>query len=176
MPKRIVVCCDGTGNSFEHPETDSNVARLYSYLTIDEDQRGYYHPGVGTMGAPTSRNAIEREWSRIKGMGFGAGLMRNVADAYRYLMDTYADGDEIFLFGFSRGAYTVRVLASVLHVYGLLCAGNHQLIPYILNMYIRDARLKRRASGRRCRRTTRSSGSSHTRTRFESGFAACGIP
>jgi uncharacterized protein (DUF2235 family) len=46
-------------------------------------------------------------------------------------MDTYEDGDHIFLFGFSRGAYAARALASVLHVYGLLCAGNHELIPYI---------------------------------------------
>ena len=76
----------------------------------------------------------------MKGLAFGAGLMANVADAYRYLMDTYEDGDEIFLFGFSRGAYTVRVLGSVLHVFGLLCAGNHQLIPYVLNMYSRRTR------------------------------------
>jgi hypothetical protein len=140
MPKRIVMCCDGTGNSFDRPDTDSNVARLYSCLTINAGQIGYYHPGVGTMGAPTNRNAIEREWSRIKGLAFGAGLMSNVADAYRYLMDNYADGDEIFLFGFSRGAYTVRVLASVLHVFGLLCAGNHELIPYVLDMYSRRTR------------------------------------
>ena len=140
MSKRIVVCCDGTGNSFDRPETDSNVAKLYSCLTVDRDQRGYYHPGVGTMGAPTSHNVLEREWSRIKGLAFGAGLMANVADAYRYLMDTYEDGDEIFLFGFSRGAYTARVLASVLHVFGLLCAGNHELIPYILDMYSRRSR------------------------------------
>ena len=140
MSKNIVICCDGTGNSFDHPETDSNVVKLYSCLTIDRDQRGYYHPGVGTMGAPGSRNVIERKWSVIKGLAFGAGLMANVADAYRYLMDTYEDGDEIFLFGFSRGAFTARVFASVLHVFGLLCKGNHELIPYILDMYSRRAR------------------------------------
>jgi uncharacterized protein (DUF2235 family) len=134
------MCCDGTGNSFDRPDTDSNVAKLYSCLTINAEQIGYYHPGVGTMGAPTSRNVIQREWSRIKGLAFGSGLMSNVADAYRYLMDNYADGDEIFLFGFSRGAYTARVLASVLHVFGLLCAGNHELIPYVLDMYSRRTR------------------------------------
>ena len=140
MSKRIVICCDGTGNSFDNPETDSNVAKLYSCLTIDRDQRGYYHPGVGTMGSPTSRNALEREWSRLKGLAFGAGLMANVADAYRYLMDTYEDGDEIFVFGFSRGAFTARVFASVVHVFGLLCPGNHELISYILDMYSRRTR------------------------------------
>jgi hypothetical protein len=50
-------------------------------------------------------------------------------------MNTYADGDKIFLFGFSRGAYTARALASVLHVYGLLCAGNDGLIAYVLHEY-----------------------------------------
>lgn len=140
MSKNIVICFDGTGNSFDNINEDSNVAKLYSCLTIDERQIGYYHPGVGTMGSPKERSSVGREWSRIKGLAFGAGLLDNVGDAYRYLMDTYVDGDRIYLFGFSRGAYTARALASVLHVYGLLCAGNHGAIPYILGMYSRMTR------------------------------------
>lgn len=140
MSKNIVICCDGTGNSFEDVRTESNVSKLYSCIKLNEAQIGYYHPGVGTMGAPNSRGWFDREWSRIKGLAFGAGLLANVGDAYRYLMDNYADGDRIFLFGFSRGAFTARVLGSLLHVYGLLCAGNHQLIPYILQMYSRRSR------------------------------------
>lgn len=140
MAKKIVVCCDGTGNSFDSVGEESNVAKLYSSLTINAEQRGYYHPGVGTMGAPNSRGAIGREWSKIRGLAFGRGLEANIGDAYRYLMDTYEDGDEIFLFGFSRGAFTARALASLIHVYGLLCAGNHELIPYILNMYAKNSR------------------------------------
>ena len=54
MAKKIVVCCDGTGNSFDRVGEESNVAKLYSSLTINAEQRGYYHPGVGTMGAPNS--------------------------------------------------------------------------------------------------------------------------
>jgi uncharacterized protein (DUF2235 family) len=81
---------------------------------------------------------MEREWSRIKGLAFGAGLLANVGDAYRFLMDTYNDGDEIFLFGFSRGSFTVRALASLIHVYGLLCAGNQEAIPYILQKYSKN--------------------------------------
>lgn len=140
MPKNIVICCDGTGNSFNNLNEDSNVAKLYSCLTIDQRQIGYYHPGVGTMGSPNARSWMEREWSRIKGLAFGAGLLDNVGDAYRYLMDNYVDGDQIYLFGFSRGAYTARALASLLHVYGLLCAGNHGAIPYILSMYSKMTR------------------------------------
>lgn len=144
MGKNIVLCFDGTGNSFESPDADSNVVKLYSSLIIDAGQIGYYHPGVGTMGAPNADSRAGKEWSRIKGLAFGAGLLDIVGDAYRYLMDTYADGDQIYVFGFSRGAYTARAFASVIHVFGLLCAGNHGCIPYILRMYSKRTRLANR--------------------------------
>jgi len=56
-----------------------------------------------------------------RGLAFGAGFVANVGDAYRYLMNVFEEGDQVFLFGFSRGAYTVRALAGVLHMFGLLC-------------------------------------------------------
>jgi len=133
MPKNIVICCDGTGNEFGNE--NSNVVKLYSTLVIDETQAGYYHPGVGTMGSPSARNKWEKQWDRIKGMAFGYGLSSNISDAYRYLMDTYADGDRVFVFGFSRGAYTARALAGLLHMFGLLCPGNEGLIPYVVRMF-----------------------------------------
>jgi uncharacterized protein (DUF2235 family) len=139
MAKNIVICCDGTGNEFGG-DSNSNVVKLYSTLIIDDSQRGYYHPGVGTMGSPSARNRIEKKWSQLKGLAFGAGLLPNVGDAYRYLMDVYAPGDQVFLFGFSRGSYTARALAGVLHMYGLLCPGNDGLIPYILQMFARKSR------------------------------------
>jgi len=134
MPKNIVICCDGTGNEF-CAEQDSNVVKLYSALIIQSDtQVAYYHPGVGTMGSPNARGPLERWWTRTLGLGFGRGLFANVSDAYRYLMERYEPGDRIFLFGFSRGAYTARVLASVLHLFGLLHRGNEGQIPYMLRM------------------------------------------
>jgi uncharacterized protein (DUF2235 family) len=139
MPKNIVICCDGTGNEFGG-DCNSNVVKLYSTLIIDENQSGYYHPGVGTMGAPNARNWVEKKWSRLKGLAFGAGLLPNVGDAYRYLMEVYAPGDRIFLFGFSRGSYTARALAGVLHMYGLLCPGNEGLIQYIIQMFAKKTR------------------------------------
>jgi uncharacterized protein (DUF2235 family) len=137
--KNIVICCDGTGN--EYGDNNSNVVKLYSTLVIDgQGQVGYYHPGVGTMGAPGAHNKISETWSVVMGLAFGAGLLANVGDAYRYLMNVYEDGDKVYLFGFSRGAYTVRALAGVLHMYGLLCPGNDGLIPYIIKMYARRTR------------------------------------
>src|ERR1700733_12705941 len=139
MAKNIVICCDGTGNEFG--DHNSNVVKLYSVLIIDgKRQVGYYHPGVGTMGAPTAHNRISETWSVVMGLAFGAGLLANVGDAYRYLMNVYEDGDRVYLFGFSRGAYTVRALAGVIHMFGLLCPGNNGLIPYIIRLYAKRTR------------------------------------
>jgi len=145
MSKNIVICCDGTGNSFDNAVEESNVIKFYSALKLNAGQIAYYHPGVGTMGDPNARWWIERQWSRTKGLAFGAGLLDNVGDAYRYLMNTYADGDRIYLLGFSRGAFTVRALASVLHVFGLLCAGNDGLIRYVLRVYSERTRAAKRS-------------------------------
>ncbi len=131
--KNIVICCDGTGNQFG--DSNSNVVKLYTALTIDNDQIGYYHPGVGTMGAPGEKTKIGSAWSVIKGLAFAAGFRDNVLDAYRYLMDQYDDGDHIYLLGFSRGAYTARALAGMLHAYGLLCKGNEGHIPYVWRLF-----------------------------------------
>jgi uncharacterized protein (DUF2235 family) len=135
MSKNIVICCDGTGNDFDEPETDSNVVKLYNTLVIAADQVAYYHPGVGTMGSPNAQGPLAKRWSQLQGLAFGKGLLDNVGDAYRYLMNTYEEGDRIFLFGFSRGSYAARAVGSLLHVYGLLEPGNEQLIPYILRLY-----------------------------------------
>jgi uncharacterized protein (DUF2235 family) len=132
-PKKIVVCCDGTGNEFGH--ANSNVVKLYTALAIDNSQVGYYHPGVGTMEDASEHHVWARNWSLIKGLAFASGFKENVLDAYRYLMTIYNDGDQVFLFGFSRGAYTVRALAGLLDGYGLLCSGNEGHIPYAWRMY-----------------------------------------
>jgi uncharacterized protein (DUF2235 family) len=134
MGKNIVICCDGTGNEFG--DTNSNVVKLYSTLVIDGVQQvGYYHPGVGTLGAPAARGRFEKAWSIVMGMAFGAGLLDNVADAYHYLMECYEKDDQVYLFGFSRGAYTARALAGMLHMFGLLQPGNEAQIPYLLRMF-----------------------------------------
>jgi uncharacterized protein (DUF2235 family) len=132
-PKNIVICCDGTGNEFG--DANSNVVKLYTALAIDNEQVGYYHPGVGTMGDPAERHRMARAWSKIKGLTFASGFKDNVLDAYRYLMNVYNDGDHVYLFGFSRGAYTVRAIAGLLDGYGLLCPGNEGHLPYAWSLY-----------------------------------------
>ena len=138
--KKIFIFLDGTGNEFiaasDPTKANSNVVKLYTTLKVGGDQVAYYHPGVGTMGDPTVRWRIPRYWSMVKGLAFGAGFKDNVLEAYRYLMEVYNDGDQIFIFGFPRGSYTARALASLLHGYGLLCRGNEGHILYAWRMMI----------------------------------------
>jgi uncharacterized protein (DUF2235 family) len=140
-PRNIIVCCDGTGNQFG--DANSNVVKLYTACLINKEQVGYYHPGVGTMGAPQARSWLTRKTSVLRGLAFATGFMDNVEDAYRYLMGTYKEGDRIFLFGFSRGSYTVRALAAILQAYGLLCKGNEGHIPYLLRLFQQDMKAAR---------------------------------
>ncbi|PYY18912.1 MAG: hypothetical protein DMG60_06535 [Acidobacteria bacterium] len=72
MANNIVICCDGTGNEFS--DQNSNVVKLYSTLAIDKNQRGYYLPGVGTMGDPNTRTRIGKKWSVLTGLAFGNGI------------------------------------------------------------------------------------------------------
>jgi uncharacterized protein (DUF2235 family) len=144
--KNIVICCDGTGNQFG--ECNSNVVKLYTCLCVDKEQVAYYHPGVGTMGAQNRSGWVGKKASQIAGLAFGAGFGGNLGDAYQYIMEQYADGDRIFLFGFSRGAYTVRALAAAIKVYGLLCPGNEGHLPYLLRLFS-DASRKAYAKSQR---------------------------
>ena len=149
MPRNLVVCCDGTNNEFGIENT--NVARLVQVLERDpvlpdlpaegapaeprSKQLLYYDPGVGTLPEPGVLSRLSTKISNMLGLAFGAGLNRNVEEAYSFLMDFWEPGDRVYLFGFSRGAYTVRVLAGLLHALGLLPRGNQNLVPYVLRLF-----------------------------------------
>lgn len=132
MPKNIVICCDGTGNEFG--QSNSNVVKLYKTLICDQAQIAYYHPGVGTMGSRNALSGMGKWWTRVIGLAFGYGISDNVADAYQFLMKNFERDDKVYIFGFSRGAYTARALCGTLHAVGLLTAGNEGLIPYAIRM------------------------------------------
>jgi len=133
MPRNIVVCCDGTGN--QYGSANSNVVKLYWTLSAQEKQTAYYHPGIGTMGARNALSAVGKWWTKVRGLAFGYGFSDNIADVYSFLMGEFNPGDHIFIFGFSRGAYTARALCGLLHMCGLLTRGNEALIPYALRLY-----------------------------------------
>ncbi len=145
MPKNIVILLDGTSNEVSANRT--NILRLYGTLEKSERQLVYYHPGVGTLGADGAWLRFWRKATEVWGLATGWGLDANVKDAYRFLVENYDNGqrkgqdplgrDEIFIFGFSRGAYTARVLAGFLHAAGLIEARNLNLLDYVYRAYKR---------------------------------------
>ncbi|MGH3694032.1 MAG: DUF2235 domain-containing protein [Pseudonocardiaceae bacterium] len=117
MSKRLVVCCDGTWNKPDQIKkglpVPTNVPKLARAVAPSDrqgrEQRMFYQPGVGT-----------KRWERFRGGAFGAKLGRNVLDAYRFVVQNYEPGDEIFFFGFSRGAFTARSTAGLIRNSGIL--------------------------------------------------------
>jgi uncharacterized protein (DUF2235 family) len=113
MSKNIVVCCDGTENSKDPPPRNhwTNVAKLHESLHGDDKRHSLYIRGIGTHGL----------FERVFGPAMGYGIEQNIKEAYRHICSLYEPyQDHIYLFGFSRGAYTVRSLAGFVKRVGLL--------------------------------------------------------
>ncbi len=121
-PRNIVILCDGTGNQIN--ENISNVLKLYRCLRktpkTKPRQLVYYDPGVGTLTQPDAWHKLKQNFNLVLGLATGYGLDDAVLAAYRFLADNWREGDRVYLFGFSRGAYTVRVLAGLIHKIGLI--------------------------------------------------------
>jgi uncharacterized protein (DUF2235 family) len=135
--KNIVVCCDGTANRYTDESTNTNVVKFYCLLErkFPDKQVAYYDPGVGVLSLSSSHiiyDYIDR--------ATGYGIEDNIKQAYEYLMNTYEEGDRIFLFGFSRGAYTVRSLSGLLERCGLLEKRNYNLIDDAYYYYIKEGK------------------------------------
>lgn len=133
MPKDIVICCDGTGN--EIGANISNVLKLFRVIDKGDRQRVYYHPGLGTIGLQNSWGRFKQEARGVLGLATGAGLDEDTLGAYLFLCSLWEPGDRVWLFGFSRGAYTVRVLAAFIHVMGLLPVDQLDLAGYAFTSY-----------------------------------------
>lgn len=117
MPKNIVLLSDGTGNSAAKP-FKTNIWRLYQALDIDPVPPGglrrqvvLYDEGVGSENFKPLA---------LLGGAFGIGVWRNVRDLYTFTCRNYEQGDQIFAFGFSRGAFTVRLLVGLIGKCGLV--------------------------------------------------------
>ncbi len=137
MAKKIILCSDGTGNTFE---SETNVSRMVKSLSLEDqdNQLVVYDQGLGTaeqqsaefrayfeaLGRPKhliplvsdpDPNLMESSLHRAFGLTVGLGLKENVKQLYTALAQWYEEGDFVYLFGFSRGAFTVRVLAGLLY-------------------------------------------------------------
>lgn len=133
MAKTVIVCCDGTASSVDG--NISNVLKLFRMMVKDGDQVAYYHPGIGTVGATEAMTELRQKFWSVVGMAFGFGLNDQILAAYRFLAETWQPGDRIMLFGFSRGAYTVRALAGMLHVVGLIAPPQLAIAEFALGAY-----------------------------------------
>lgn len=136
MGKNLVVCCDGTNQQFSRVNT--NVVHLFRLIKRHGDQqKAFYSPGVGTFAAPFFGFDVGRALGRALGTAFGYGIQQNMEDAYRFLMNEYEPGDRVFLFGFSRGAFTARSLASMIDRCGILYPHHDNMVQEITRRYLR---------------------------------------
>lgn len=150
MTKKLIVCCDGTDNEIK--ENQSNVLKFYRLIKKNwtdaelakkseddrqnlEPQLAFYDAGIGTISNSNKWSSFKSKTKSVFGLATGFGLDQNVLDAYRFLVLNYVKGDKICLFGFSRGAYTVRVLAGFIHMVGLMKPEQVHLVNYALTAY-----------------------------------------
>jgi uncharacterized protein (DUF2235 family) len=132
MSKRLIACFDGTWNTpddneFPSQQIETNARRIYEAIldkSVDgQEQVKWYDKGVGT------------EWFKFTGGAFGLGLSENIRQGYEFLIENYEEGDELFLFGFSRGAYTARSLAGLIRKCGLLRENNALQVASAYEIY-----------------------------------------
>ncbi len=133
--KRIILCADGTWNEPEMKDEKSGRPQPTNVLKVSRavlprsaagiDQVVYYHKGVGTNGGI----------DKLTGGAFGNGMSQNVRELYRFLVYNFEPGDEIYFFGFSRGAFTVRTLAGFMHKVGLLQKEDEYYTREIYELY-----------------------------------------
>ncbi|KAI0705165.1 hypothetical protein BC835DRAFT_1314637 [Cytidiella melzeri] len=136
-PRTLVLCFDGTGDQFD--ADNSNVIQFFTLLQKYDhtQQMVYYQAGIGTYTVPQIATPWWSQFSKAVDAAIAWNLDAHVMDGYIFLMRNYQAGDKICIFGFSRGAYTARSLAGMIHKVGLLPADNHQQVPFAYKMYTR---------------------------------------
>lgn len=102
---------------------------------VEAEQVVFYGPGVGTFGLSEALFEWQKVPAKVLGLAFGWGLTRNVEEAYRFVMRHFAPGDRLYLFGFSRGAYTARALAGMINAVGLLYPEHENLVGYATRIF-----------------------------------------
>ncbi|KAH9854308.1 hypothetical protein C2E23DRAFT_68019 [Lenzites betulinus] len=116
--RTLVLCFDGTGDQFD--QDNSNVT------------------GIGTYSSPQAASPLRSKVDQLLDSMIAWHLDSHVQSGYEFLMQNYQAGDKICLFGFSRGAYTARALAGMVHKVGLLPTCNHQQVPFAYKMFTRN--------------------------------------
>lgn len=132
MSKNIVIFSDGTGQE----GGKGNNTNVYKLFNMIEDrtphQVAFYDRGLGTG------------FRKLSGLAFGVGISRNIMECYEFIFENYQAGDKVFLFGFSRGAFTVRSLSGFVNLIRVLPRSRHELIKQAYKIYKIDDRAKRK--------------------------------
>lgn len=152
--RNLVLLFDGTGNILGNQQ-DTNVVKLLRMLGKGSDPSGkeptqlvYYDPGVGTANEFPADGIVSKARNRLRqlsGLALGNGVFPNIAEAYRFLVNTYQRGDRIYLFGFSRGAFTARAVAGMVNMYGLIHTEGLPLIENMVRTYFAPSDHKNQA-------------------------------
>ncbi|POR35033.1 Uncharacterized protein TPAR_04774 [Tolypocladium paradoxum] len=176
-PKKLILCFDGTGNTFSGSNADTNVVKILNKLDRNHPNQHHYYQsqshspvlsslsslthssaGVGTY--DINEHSVNKSWlgeirssmSQTADQAFGTTFDAHVIAGYRFLMRYYdshgrtilaymypqnVKGDKIYMFGFSRGAFTAKFLARMIYTVGLLCKGNEEMVPFAYRLYQR---------------------------------------
>ena len=123
MPKNIIIFSDGTGQE-GGKKYNTNVYKLFNMIEDrTPNQISFYDRGLGTG------------WRKITGNIGGMGIKKNIRDCYEFIFNNFEAGDQIYLFGFSRGATTVRSLSAFIHLFGILPKSRPELIKRAYSIY-----------------------------------------
>jgi uncharacterized protein (DUF2235 family) len=147
-PRQLVLLCDGTNNNLSGRHSDTHVVLLAELMRLfpDPDRLVYYDPGVGNPGQLPGTTIVDkarRAMDRIDGLAFGRGLYDNVAEGYRFLMANWRPGDQIFLFGFSRGSFTARSIGGLVNAFGIIDGHQETLVSSLVSTYFSKASSER---------------------------------
>jgi len=136
--QQLVLLCDGTNNNLTGGASDTHLVTLAELLRADPDadRTVFYDPGVGNPGEVpgiTLWDKARRLFERIDSLAFGRGVFDNIAEGYLFLMRHWrSHDDQIWLFGFSRGAFTARSIGGLINRFGILEPHLESLVPTLL--------------------------------------------
>lgn len=137
MGKRIVICCDGTGNELN--KTISNALNFYRGLEKNAQQTVFYTPGVGALAQDNPWQQLKEKCRLLLGLGTSYGLDKDILEAYDFLCQYWKEDDRIYLLDFSRGAYTVRLLAALIETIDIAGPNQRHLASYGLTAYKKNS-------------------------------------
>ncbi|KAF6833174.1 short chain dehydrogenase reductase family [Colletotrichum plurivorum] len=157
--RKLILCFDGTGNKFRGDDSDSNILKIFRMLDSSANDQCKYRldfarlsrrlanntasqiAGIGTyvVSDNLTHNGVRakcKSWYQMaKDSAIGSSFDQHVVGGYRFLMRYYSPGDDIYMFGFSRGAYVARFLAEMLDFVGLLAHGNEEMVAFAWNSF-----------------------------------------